>query len=350
MCLYYQNINNFSRLSDTETELISSDSGNSLNPLVTIVITVYKRKKYIYEAINSAINQKDIDFDYEIIVLCDDPNAELAFIDDYKHKKNISFYRNFRNLGLFNNMNLAAKIAHGRYIAFLHDDDILYPEYLSEIGKFLLYKKQDAKCVIVNRDVIGLIEQKAINKNIVKYIRGIIFLPFRIVRKIFRKEYKLITLHEGLTYLLSNVYKAPSCGVVFERECFIESGGFNQDLWPAGDYYFFLKFNRNYPVYMLRRKLACYRWLDNLSQDKSIQYSSFESLADFFQSRQPINSINRYYTFFSTEVLYSKFLMINKEYRNEIMDKFPQLKKYNVIKWNVFKIYNIVFHFFHDLV
>ncbi len=306
----------------------------------------------MHEAIKSAINQKNIDFEYEILVMCDDPKSELKEACFYQDKKNIFFYRNRKNLGLYNSSNLGAAIARGRYIAFLHDDDILYPEYLSAINIFLENKRYKPKCILVNRDVsctVSGLPKSAANKSI-KYIKIIIFLPFFIVRRILRKSYKIITLREGLTYLLSNVYKAPSCGALFEKEVFMESGGFNQDFWPVSDYYYFLNFNKNHPVYMLRDKLACYRWLDNLSQNKAIQFSSFKRLYYFFKSTQPLRSINIYYRFFHTEVLYSKFLMINKEWRNEIIDEFPELKKINKLKWKVFRMYNIAFRFFHNII
>jgi len=347
MCVHCKNIyqykDNFTGLETSGTELLSGNLEDTRNPFVSIIIPVYKRLEYIHEAIDSAVNQKNVDFVYEIIVICDDPNTEIPQIDTYRHLKNIHFYRNHKNLGLYGNSNLASKIARGRYIAFLHDDDVLYPDYLSEIRKFLL-SKQDAKCVLVNRDTIFP------SFSISRQIKKIVFLPFFAIRRIFSKSYKLITLREGLIYLLSNVYKAPSCGALFEKEAFLKSGGFNQDFWPLSDYFFFLKFNSNYPVYMLRKKLACYRWLDNLSQNKSVQLSGFEHYADFFQSKHPLDSINRYYKYFHTEVLYSKFLMINKDYRSEIIDKFPELNSRNRIKWLLFKCYNMAFRFFHDLV
>jgi glycosyltransferase involved in cell wall biosynthesis len=346
----YQDKDNFAWLKTSDTELISGNSESAQNPLVSIIITAYKRKDYIHEAINSAIHQKNVDFDYEILVLYDDPDAALDDLGNYQHIKNIYFYRNFKNLGLYNNTNLAAKIAHGHYIAFLHDDDILYPEYLSEVYKFLVHKNHEPKCVLVNRDVTGLSVQKPAYKKILKCILTVIFSPLFLFRLMFRKPYKKITLREGLTYLLSNIYKAPSCGTLFEKEAFINSGGFNHDFWPVSDYYFFLKFSCNYPVYMLRKKLACYRWFDNLSRNKSVQFMGIEHLSEFFKSSQPINFVNRYYSFFHNEVLYAKFLMVNQEYRSEIMDKYPELRQICKIKWIFFKLFNFTFHFFHDIV
>jgi len=345
----YQNINCFTNLIGHETKLINENTNSILNPLVSIIITVYKRKEYIHDAINSAIHQINIDFDYEILVLCDDPEMELSEFNNYNNTKNIFICRNQRNLGLYNSINFGAQIARGRYIAFLHDDDILYPEYLSEINKFLLKKEYEPKCVLVNRDVSGLSFNNPI-KNIIKFILRIIFLPFFFLRFILRKPYKIITLKEGLMYVLSNIYKAPSCGTLFEKDTFLKSGGFNQDFWPVSDYYYFLKFNRDFPVYMLRKKLACYRWFDNLSQNKSVQHAGFRHLFNFFKSVQPIKSINKYYSYFYNEVLYAKFIMINKEYRDEIIDTYKEIKQHNKIKWFIFKFYNKAFGFFHDII
>jgi len=354
MCLscrnIYQHKDNFLKIENHRTELISGCLNNTPNPLVSIIITVYKRKEYIHEAIKSAIHQKNISFDYEIIVLCDDPEAKLQEFDTYRNIKNIFIYRNRGNIGLYNNVNFGVQIARGRYVAFLHDDDILYPEYLSEIKNFLSNRNHEPKCVLVNRNVTGLLVQQSILKKTVKLLLSVIFSPFFLFRFLFRKPYKKLNLREGLTYILSNIYKAPSCGTLFERKVFLDSGGFNQDFWPVSDYYFFLKFNKDFPVYMTRKKLACYRWFDNLSQNKSVQFMGFEHLSDFFKSEQPINAVNRYYSFFHNEILYAKYLMISKEYRNEINDKNPMGNQCNKIKWVIFKLYNLIFRFFHDII
>jgi len=346
----YENVDNFLKINENRTELVFVQPQNIHEPFISIIITLYKREDYVHEAIGSAIAQINIDFSYEIIVLCDAPDIKLSSFDIYNDTKNLLVYRNCENIGLYNSTNLSARIARGRYIAFLHDDDILYPEYLFEIGRFLSCGKPQAKCVLVNRDVMGCSGSQSVLRNVIKRLLPIIFFPFFAVRLALRRSFKVITLREGLTYVLSNVYKAPSCGTLFDRKAFIDSGGFNQDFWPVSDYYFFLKFNKNYPVYMLRKKLACYRWFDNLSQNKSVQHTGFEYLRMFFLSPQPIGFVNNYYSFFLKEILYAKFIMIDKKYRNEIIEKYPELWKANRIKWFVFKLYNMGFRFFRDII
>jgi glycosyltransferase involved in cell wall biosynthesis len=346
----YQYQNNFSKLDGIDCSLIFGNPDNVPEPFLSIIITLYKRKKYISDAIYSAIRQENIQLDYEIIVISDDPDDTLGELNDFVDAKNVLLYRNSKNIGLFNSCNMGVKIARGKYISFLHDDDILYPNYLFEINNFIKLVKPDAQCILINRDIQNdNIKKNTLKKIMVKSLR-IFFFLFYLLRIASRKSYKLITLREGLTYQLSNIYKAPSCGVLFEKNTFIESGGFNQDFWPVTDYFFFLFFNQNHKIYMPRKKLACYRWLDNLSQDKHIQFLGLKLLCGFFKSDQPIGSINRYFKFFNNELLYVKYLMVDKSFRDEIKFQYPDFMAVNKIKWFIFKIYNMAFRFFHDIV
>jgi glycosyltransferase involved in cell wall biosynthesis len=343
----YQFYNNFSKLKNINCALIYGDLQNAPEPLISIIITVYKRKAYFLEAVYSAVEQENIQFEYEIIIISDDPDDSLDEINNFPHIKNFFVYKNSQNIGLYNSCNMGAKIARGKYISFLHDDDILYSKYLLEIYKFIRYIKLDAECILVNRDTIGSYIKK--DKSRPFLFKSVFFLLY-LARFIFRKPYKSITLKEGLTYQLSNVYKAPSCGSFFDKNVFLESGGFNQDFWPVTDYFFFLRFNQNHRIYMLRKKLACYRWFDNLSQNKTVQFLSLKLLNDFFKTKQPIRSISRYFKLFNNELLYAKYLMVNESFRDEIKDQYPEIINFNKIKWTIFKLYNMVFRFFHDIV
>jgi glycosyltransferase involved in cell wall biosynthesis len=330
--------------------LLSGNSDNESEPLVSIIITLYKRKKHISDAINSAIRQENVQITYEIIVISDDPNDPVDELDGFANIKNVYFYRNSQNVGLYNSCNMGAKIARGKYIAFLHDDDILYPNYLFEVYNFISQIKPAGECILINRDVVKNDTKKNISTKIFVVLLRIIFLLPFVIRFFFRKSYKSITLKEGLAYQLSNVYKAPSCGVFFKKNTFMNSGGFNQDLWPVSDYFFFLSFNLTHNIYMIRKKLACYRWFDNLSQNKYIQFSSLELLCNFFKSSQPVKSINRYFRIFDTELLYAKYLMVDEPFRNEIISRYPQMARISKVRWVLFKMYNIFFRFFHDLI
>jgi glycosyltransferase involved in cell wall biosynthesis len=346
----YQYVNNFKKIENTGSELLFGDIRTVNNPFISIIVPVYKREDTLYEALESAINQKNIDFEYEIIVLNDNPDGTYKNLDNYKKYKNIFFYRNKKNLGLYNNLNLGVTLSHGKYISFLHDDDLLYPDYLSEIYNFITLKKPNAKCIIPNRDVKGLVKSKKSAQRVFHNIIKSLLIFFLLIQYIFRKSYKKITLQDGLTYLLINIYKAPSCGVLFEKSCFLQTGGFNQDFWPVTDYFFFLFFNNNFDIYALRKKLSCYRWIDNLSQQKSVQLLNIDILGNFFKSEQPIKKINQYYSFFYYEILHAKYLMVSEKYRKEVIDLHPELLKKNGVKWLIFKFYNVFYKYIHGII
>jgi glycosyltransferase involved in cell wall biosynthesis len=346
----YQYRDNFSKLKDVNCVLLSGDTGKIPEPLLSIIITLYKRKKYVLDAIYSAIRQESILVDYEIIIISDDPDDTLSELNDFVGIKNVYLYRNSQNIGLYNNCNMGAKIARGKYISFLHDDDILYPNYLLEVCNFLRFIKPDAECILINRDIQKSNIKINILKETISKSLKILFFLFYLIRFFLRKPYKSITLREGLTYQLSNVYKAPSCGTLFKKSAFIDSGGFNQDFWPVTDYFFFIFFNKFHNVYMLRKKLACYRWLDNLSQNKNIQFLSMKFLYNFFQSEQPFESVNNYFKLFTNELIYTKYLMVNEAFRDEIKFQYPEVMTINKIRWCIYKLYNLAFRFFHDIV
>ena len=96
-------------------------------PLVSILMTVYNREKYISEAIESVMASTYRD--WELIIVDDqslDRSVEIA--KSYAEKDNrIKVYVNEKNLGDYPNRNKAASYAKGKYLKYLDSDDIIYP-------------------------------------------------------------------------------------------------------------------------------------------------------------------------------------------------------------------------------
>lgn len=104
-------------------------------PLVSVVMPAYNAEKYIYEAILSILNQT-----YE--------NIELIVIDDASKDRTYSIIKHFSdnriiieknetNKGIAYTTNKAIKLANGKYIALMDDDDIAFPERIEYQVKFL---------------------------------------------------------------------------------------------------------------------------------------------------------------------------------------------------------------------
>lgn len=104
-------------------------------PLVSVVMPAYNAEKNIYEAILSILNQT-----YE--------NIELIVIDDASKDRTYSIIKQFSdnriiieknetNKGIAYTTNKAIKLANGKYIALMDDDDIAFQERIEYQVKFL---------------------------------------------------------------------------------------------------------------------------------------------------------------------------------------------------------------------
>ncbi len=91
--------------------------------LVSIIIPYFKKRKYFYKTIQSAINQTYLKTEI-IIVYDDEDQTDLKiFKKKFKNLKKIRFVVNKKNLGAGLSRNKGIKCAKGRYIAFLDSDD-----------------------------------------------------------------------------------------------------------------------------------------------------------------------------------------------------------------------------------
>lgn len=93
------------------------------NPAITVLMTIYKDKEYLAEAIASILNQTYRNFEFLIIAEPETPDESLEMIRAF-HDKRIRLVINKKHLGFSNSLNKGIKIARGKYIARMDADDI----------------------------------------------------------------------------------------------------------------------------------------------------------------------------------------------------------------------------------
>ena len=134
-------------------------------PLISIVITYYKKKKFIKKTINSIFMQNYKN--YEIILVYDDDDKnDLKYLRDllkpFKIKKLII---NNKNLGVAKSRNLAIKYCKGYYIAFIDSDDLWKNNKLRDQYNFM--KKKSSLFSFTSYDVIDennkIIKKRKVN-------------------------------------------------------------------------------------------------------------------------------------------------------------------------------------------
>jgi glycosyltransferase involved in cell wall biosynthesis len=101
-------------------------------PLVSVVLTVYRRLDYLSEALKSVAAQSFED--YEIIV-ADDSGTEAAkeIVAPLVESGRVRYEPNAETLGVAFSVRSALGKARGRYIAILNDDDAWQPEFLARL-------------------------------------------------------------------------------------------------------------------------------------------------------------------------------------------------------------------------
>lgn len=115
-----------------------------MKKLFTIILTNYNNEKYIYEAIDSILEQS---YDNIELIITDDcsKNFNKCLIEKYilNNKKNnlkVKFLVNNHNIGTVKTLNKALKMAQGEYVLFFASDDkladknIIY-EYAKKLKK-----------------------------------------------------------------------------------------------------------------------------------------------------------------------------------------------------------------------
>lgn len=100
-------------------------------PLVSVIIPTYNRAEYLQQAIASAINQTYQNIEIIVSDNCSPENPQ-EIIEAFKDAR-IRFWRQPQNLGMIANQMHAFKMAKGKYVASLHDDDMWNQDFLAKL-------------------------------------------------------------------------------------------------------------------------------------------------------------------------------------------------------------------------
>jgi len=100
-------------------------------PTVSVVISVYRRAKYLEQAIQSALSQNYRSL--EVIVTEDGCSREVEEVMNRFNDPRLRYIRNDPPLGAAANKLAAWRIAKGSLLVNLDDDDLIDPEFLSTL-------------------------------------------------------------------------------------------------------------------------------------------------------------------------------------------------------------------------
>jgi GT2 family glycosyltransferase/Tfp pilus assembly protein PilF/glycosyltransferase involved in cell wall biosynthesis len=108
---------------------------SSSSPLVSIIVPTYNRPDLLVQALESIIGQTFQNF--EIIVINDGGIDPRPLTINLTTENNIQYLSHNENKGVSAARNSGLRIAKGKYIAYLDDDDLFYPEHVTTLVTFL---------------------------------------------------------------------------------------------------------------------------------------------------------------------------------------------------------------------
>ena len=197
--------------------------------LVSIILPTYNRSQYICRAIESVLNQT---YDNLELIIIDDGSKDntLEIISKYQNPK-IKVIRNKENLGFVKSLNKAIKLAQGKYIARIDDDD--YWSDSKKLKKQIEFLENNPEYVLVGS---GMIKIDKNGKEIKKYL----FLE---------KDQEL-----RKKMLLTDYFVHP--GVVFRKEDWERVGGYNEEFYFSQDWDLWARLGKigkiyNFPEYFV---------------------------------------------------------------------------------------------------
>lgn len=131
------------------------------NPLVSVVIPCYNTERFVWEAINSIINQT---YENLEILICDDSSTDgtLEIIESIsKYDGRVKIVRHCENKKIVKSLNELVSLAKGKYIARMDADDISHPRRIECQVKFM---EEHIDCAVCGTNAQYIICNKKANK------------------------------------------------------------------------------------------------------------------------------------------------------------------------------------------
>ena len=208
----------------------AADRGAEAEPLITFGIPAYNRPALLAETLASLAAQT-VPVAHEVIVCDDGGLAETAAAVSRFPAAQYFYRRNPRPLGPVGNWNECLRRARGRWVMILHEDDTLYPWYLS----LALPRLRAGLAAVCTQVVSGPAPP-------------VLAPPAGTPR---------IRAYPPLYFLKSSMTPFP--GVLFPRELGLRLGGFDERAGPLADYDFWYRLAAAGRVEVVRAAAAFYR-------------------------------------------------------------------------------------------
>lgn len=227
--------------------------------LVSICIPVYNGATYIQEALNSVSSQTYNNIE---VVISDDRSDDNTIEICEKFKKDVAFpvfIYSHEPKGIGANWNHCIERAQGKYIKFLFQDDVLFPDCIQHMtGVFI--KNPWLKLVACKRTFIFdeyYVKSEKMEKWLQKYGDLQETLPISFNKGLAVVDNTIFKRKEFFTEPFNKIGEPTA--VMFDRSLYKDIGEFNVKLKQFLDYEYWYRALKKYPIAITEKPLVQFR-------------------------------------------------------------------------------------------
>ena len=257
---------NFKKIADVTTDLLFGDPTQIVEPWISIILPTFWRQQMFCDALDSILSQQEAGVSWECLVVDNTPldgqgNTPALEAVRKCNDPHVLYYHNRVNVGSGYNWNRGVELARGKWICFLHDDDVLCTDALQNICR-LLKKGRKAN------GNLGYLNARRVD------FQG--NFGHRCASE-FRKHPQELLTRFGTLICGHTGAGAPTCGTVILKEAYMEVGGINYDFGLSADAVLCYQIMKRYAVVNTDCVIGGYRWDKNTTLTK-------RSLLDLIQT------------------------------------------------------------------
>ena len=211
------------------------------------------------EALRSIFSQTFQSFE---IIVVNDGGLDVNSVLRLNKRRNVIYVNHDRNKGLGAARNTALRVASGKYVAYLDDDDIFYTDHLETLVTFLETTKSKVAYTNAYRRI-----QKNVDGNYVTLMRD---LPYT-----YDFDYDRILIGNSV----------PVICFMHERSCVDAVGFFDETLPSLEDWEFWIRVSRYYKIHHVDRVTCEFRWREDQSTMTSARRQEFLGITKAIYSK-----------------------------------------------------------------
>ena len=205
-------------------------------PLVSVVIRTMDRPQYLREALQSIANQTYTNI--EVVVVEDGPAKSQHIVNEFP-QLTIHYFATGIRSGRCRAGNAGLTKANGRYICFLDDDDLFYADHFETLVHVLQNSPNRAAYSCGLEVATEVLSDE----------------PFQ-----YREtRHEVIHQHEYDQKRLRKKNLMPINTVLFERSCYEEAGGFDENLGLLEDWNLWVRYSALTDFTFVRKTTCLYR-------------------------------------------------------------------------------------------